>query len=468
MKRRLFTGAFIPTAVAAAMVLASCGSDDPSVPDGGDGGDGGNTKITQAILVYMNAENNLTAAANNDLAEMLAGSKSLGKNTAVYAFVDQADSSQKPYVKRFYQGEGTVLYTYDKDFIASDPSEMTKAIQKMIDLSEATDFSMILWGHGTGSLMTTDTVTTTIAATANIPSLQAYGYDSNNNTTKGNPNYWINTPALARVFSALKTPSGAQMKFQTLFCDCCCMQNTENAYEFRNNADYYVAIATETPYCGADYTTALPAFNKTGEECAKAIIDAYVAQFPMTANSYKMENVCIAAVRMNQMDNLMNATTTALQTKYDGSTPLYLKTSSSLKLDSNSPTECIHYAFTNIDLEASTDGMKILYDVKDIMRENISKDAYETWLNVFNQTVFYAKHPDDKRTLSENTFPWMSEFITPQEWYRFYLSDETCGCMNTTFPVNPSTSNYSTVAKVLNERHMQLQWWQKIWKNFGF
>lgn len=465
MKRRLFTGAFLPMTIAATMTLTGCGSDDTSSADDGSGG---NTKITQAILVYMNAENNLSSCATTDLAEMLEGSKSLKKNTAVYAFVDQADSSHKPYIKRLYQGEETLLYTFDTDFIASDPTEMTKAIQKMIDLTEATDFSMILWGHGTGSLMTTDTVPTTTST--KISSLQAYGYDSNNNTKSGQPNFWINTPALAHVFSGLTTPTGDEMKFQTLFFDCCCMQNTENAYEFRNNADYYVAIATETPSCGANYTTALPAFNKSGEDCAKAIVDAYVAQFPMKSSNYTFDGICIAAVRLNQMDNLMNATVTALRTKYDGTTPLYLSTSSTLQLESDSPKDCIYYAYADQDLSASSSGMKILYDVKDIMRENITdENAYKEWLNVFNQTVFYTKHPEDTRTLNVGVDPWMSELIASRDWYRFYISDETCGCMNTTFPINPSTSGgYSAVAKTLNERHFQLQWWQKIWKNFGF
>lgn len=450
--------------IAATMALTGCGSDDTASADDGSGG---NTKITQAILVYMNAENNLSSFVATDFAEMLEGSKSLKKNTAVYAFVDQADSLHKPYIKRLYQGEETLLYTFDTDIVASDPTEMTKAIQKMIDLTEATNFSMILWGHGTGSLMTTDTVPTTTST--HIPSLQAYGYDSNNNTKSGKPNFWINTPALAHVFSGLTTPTGDEMKFQTLFFDCCCMQNTENAYEFRNNADYYVAIATETPSCGANYTTTLPAFNKSGEDCAKAIVDAYVAQFPMNNSNHTCDGICIAAVRMNQMENLMDATRTALQKKYDDGTPLYLSTSSTLKLESDSPKDCIYYAYADEDLNASSSGMKILYDVKDIMRENITdENAYKTWLNVFNQTVFYTRHPEDTRTLDVGVYPWMSELIASRDWYRFYISDETCGCMNTTFPVNPSTSSYPTEAKVLNKRHMQLQWWQKIWKNFGF
>ncbi len=474
MKRKFFTGALFTLAIGATMTLVSCGSDDPA-SSGGDGNndDGGDAKITQAILVYMNAENNLSSNASADLAEMLEGSKSLNKNTAVYAFVDQASSTKKPYIEKIYRGDSTVVYTYDEDFNASDPSEMTKAIQKMIDHSEASDFSMILWGHGTGSLCTTDTVATT--ASSKMPSLQAYGYDSNNNTSSGSHNYWINTPALARVFTALKTPTGTQMKFQTLFCDCCCMQNTENAYEFRNNADYYVALASETPGSGANYTTTLSAFNKSGEDCAKAIIDTYVAQFPTS----KADGVCIAAVRLSQMDNLLNATNTALQTIYNGTTPLYLTTTSSLSLASKSlspdPQDCIFYAYADKDLSISKGGMKVLYDIKDIMRENLSKDAYETWLNAFNQTVFYSRHPKDARevnTQSTGTAPWLSSFIGTsqnyQEWYRFYVSDETCGSMNTTFPVNPSTSNYPAVARTLNERHFQLQWWQKVWKNFGF
>ena len=429
--------------------------------------------ITNAILVYMTAENNLDTQgfASADLNEIKSGSAKLNDGTAVLAFVDPASSTQKPYIRAYYNGKDTLLYTSPSDFVSTDPSKVTETLQRMVELTpDATSYSLIMWGHGTGPLVTADTLSILTKST------RSYGYDSTNNTESSKNNTWINVPALAKALAAVKDHSGNAMKYENIFFDCCCMGSVESAYEFRSIADYFVGIACETPGYGANYAVLLPAYNKTGEERAKSLVDSYVDGTNFVALGYS--GVCISAVKLSQMDYFLGATSTALHTiSYTDKLSLSTESSSASDVasDSYKPTSSIYYMKVNNDLTPTYIGMSVLYDMQDVMRANLSSEDYNEWLSAFNQTVFYKRRVTDIRK-QPSVKPWMSEYLgklsgkltNDNEWYKFYISDESCGCISTIFPQIPTKTNYSAIAQKINEVHFQFEWWQKLWHQFGW
>jgi len=115
---------YLLTLVSAMLLFCSCSKED-------DGTDYTKTKATRAVMIYMAGENNLTAHQNvrylqNDLQEIIEGSKTLADNQRVFVFVDSlgTDSKQKgtPYIAEVHGGKLNIRKQFDSDFYSCDPS----------------------------------------------------------------------------------------------------------------------------------------------------------------------------------------------------------------------------------------------------------------------------------------------------------------------------------------------------------
>ena len=100
---------------------------------------------TRTVMVYMAGENNLTATSGtrflrNDLNEIIAGSKYLGKDQRLLIFVDSLNTTKNsgtPVILEARDGKTTVLHRYDTDFYSCDPAKFKDVLQRMLNEAPA-------------------------------------------------------------------------------------------------------------------------------------------------------------------------------------------------------------------------------------------------------------------------------------------------------------------------------------------
>lgn len=352
---------YLLTMFCAILVMASCGDDDVVVTGAADQKE--DTKMPpvpqmadRTVMVYMSAENNLSYDATDDMREMQAGSKVLPENTNLILFVDQADRSTPPYVKRICKGmeETDKTITFDEDFYACAPNKMLDVLTRMMQRYPARSYGLVLWGHAGGWLIEKDTIDVN---TATSQPRKAYGVDTGVDLPKMDGNKWINIPTLATVLGNLPH------KLHFIFADCCNFQCVETAYELRDVTDYIIGSPAETPTVGAPYDKILPYMFSQKEDFYKGIVDEYNS---MIVNSY--EQVPMSAVRTDAMENLAEATR-----------PLF---GLLFEMDRIDTRELIYYRGGR--------GVKIMTDMNDLMMRNITDtEVYDKWKSAFDEAVTY-------------------------------------------------------------------------------
>ena len=130
------------------------------------------TVYDRTVLVYMSGENDLTTSGfmADDLLEMDEGSYQLNDNQHLIVFIDSVGTTNPPHIIEIAKGKRKVLYQYNSEFAASDPSKFREVIQWTIDNYPSKDYGLVLWGHATGWAVDADSV-------ANVQRTRAYGYD---------------------------------------------------------------------------------------------------------------------------------------------------------------------------------------------------------------------------------------------------------------------------------------------------
>ena len=430
------------------LTLAACSKDDEEAVD-----------YTQkrVVLVYMVAENNdLDEYSDTNFNEIVAGSKSLSKNTEIVCYID--NSYRNPTIKKVVKGNATTQYQYSGLVNSVDPEKMREVLQKMITDNPAGEYSLVMWGHGTGSLFSEDTIATTAT--------RAYGCEYIGKTYK-----WINTPAMAQVFKNLRTSQGETVNFKVLLFDCCLMQNVEVAYELRDAAQYIVASPSESPARGAPYATMLPAFEQSAETAARQLV-GYIGDYDYS--SIKISGTCVSAIKTSELEGFLQATREALLSINNGTSPLQLSTTPFIK-DSisfdygDNISDCLYYAKMKDNLSLDDMGWgkyNVMYDMKDIMRSNLTLAEYYKWLAALERLVIERRRAKDIRDIEQSGFvPWASGCIQNNAWHSFYLCDETYGGISMLFP----SATYASTSPNFNKVGFKSEWWNKVgWKELGW
>ena len=197
------------------------------------------TVYDRTVLVYMSGENDLTTSGfmADDLLEMDEGSYQLNDNQHLIVFIDSVGTTNPPHIIEIAKGKRKVLYQYNSEFAASDPSKFREVIQWTIDNYPSKDYGLVLWGHATGWAVDADSV-------ANVQRTRAYGYDYGYDSYIGRKA--MNITQMAKALEDMP-------KFKYIFADCCCFMCVESAYELRNAADYLIGSPAEIPGAGAPY-----------------------------------------------------------------------------------------------------------------------------------------------------------------------------------------------------------------------
>ena len=97
-------------------------------------------------MIYMSGENNLTESEGerflqNDLKEMIEGSKLLSNDQRLFIFVDSLNTNKKragkPYIIEVHDGKAIPRYEFEEEFYASDPAYFHKIMDWMVTNAKA-------------------------------------------------------------------------------------------------------------------------------------------------------------------------------------------------------------------------------------------------------------------------------------------------------------------------------------------
>ena len=432
------------------LLAISCSKDDSS----------GNDHTRRTIMVYFNAENNLYSMAEEDLKEIVEGSKNLTQDCNLLVYFDFIDENNDPNIPTIYSvKKGTMekVKVY-KSQDSSDPDVMLQVFKDMIALSPANEYATVFWGHGDGPIIANSSNGLEVSFEENEPNSYGADYNSNKLSDRSKAT-WIDIPVLAKVMKQLP-------KQEFIFFDACCMQSIEVAYELRKCADYIIGATCETPSFGAPYETTTKFFGYADAEAAsKAIVNDYQSNnnyWEYWRKNYKINNVCMSVIKTDDIENLLTVTKEALNT-ISGSKPLEVATT--FPMDEHEATSCIYYFKTS----GNRYGRPILYDMNDVMLHNLSETEYNKWRDAFDKVVIH--HPNTGDIRQTGNSDWYGGdiksdmTISTQNFRDFYLSDKTFGGVSMFFPKKEYKTNYTN----MNTRMYDYEWCREVgWKDLGW
>ena len=345
----------------AASMLAACSSSDdapapePVIP------------AQRTVIAYFEGNNNLRSSLNEDIKEMKTGSKALSSATKLILFA--AMNGEKPYIAEVAGGEIKKVRQWESSFFATHPDSMLAVMKWIIEKYPASEYGIIFGGHGTGSIVKSNSDKDTDTIPTTMRPAYAYGYDFKD--TKQKDKWWINTTTLATVISHLPE----RPKF--IFFDCCLMQDIDVAYQFRKYTDYIVSPVSETPDKGAPYDSIVPLLSIADPE---VMCDNILTTY-QTYCQQKALPICISALRTYYVDDLMVKTDAALKEVKQN-------------LEDNNES----YDYTNVIyyFRETNDGDPVLYDVKSFLYEQnksgrLSDPTYQAFLAALKPCIFTSR-----------------------------------------------------------------------------
>lgn len=408
---------------------------------------------SRTVLIYMSAENsldknylydpvmkkNVTYYAS-DSAEIVRGAANLPDNVNLIVFADRSSKNVKPFIAKVEKDGMHIVKSYEKDTYTIDRTFMKEVINWTFTKYPADSYAMTFWGHGNGWMIVPDIMVPNPSAKAKR---KAYGTDKGTDNDDGGDGEekYINIPELASVLSSVP-------HLDYIFFDCCQMMCAEVAYELRGICDYIIGSPSEIPGFGAPYEYVVPDLFLAKDKVGKAIVDDYIN----LSNLSSVGGLPLSVVKTSNMDNLINATYSAIDTvmvhyPYPNSLPL---------------NDVIFYGMNEFSSKFA-----IYYDLRNVMRKYLSEKDFNTWDDTFQKTVVYSVHPKD---VSQTGTPdWNSmEFSNNSQFKRFTMNDENYGGLSMFIP----QTNYQFVSsKYLNPNvSIKALQWNKVidWTRYNW
>ena len=380
----------ILAAMCCLLVLCACRDDKDDEP----------REVERAVLVYMACDNNLDSQVSGDLYEMTEGSKLLGDDCALVAFIDR--QHEKPYIIEIAKGDTIRLETYDEEMDLSDTETLRMAMQWFTCRYQAKSYGLVLWGHADGW--------TIHDSHASEPSVRrAYGVD----VTDGSQ--WMDITDMAEVLSDFP-------KLKFIFADCCAFMSVESMYELRRVADYIIGSPAEIPAEGAPYHTVVPMLFSQQPNFYQQIADAYFAQ-----KTYDNHHEPMAVVRTSEMERLAAATKDMLASFVPMLPNPALPDVGGL---------IYYYKHT-------------LFDMNDFFLLHADDEVYRMWRQVFDEAVVYTTYSPR----------WRARYVS---FVDFEISEQRYGGLNMYVPQDPSSlyQNYAETAEMQASTISRMQWYQ--------
>ena len=404
---------YLLTLICFGTLLAACHDDRKDDPTGG--------STTRTVMVYMAGENNLTATdgtrfLRNDLNEIIAGSKYLGKDQRLLIFIDSLNTTKNsgtPVILEARNGQTTVLHRYDTEFYSCDPAKFKDVLQRMLNEAPAKSYGLVLWGHACGWNVSKDTIPGSRTAT------RAYGQDYGTDMTGGSLK-WMNITQMARVLESLP-------RLEFIFADCCNMMCAEVGYELRNVTNYLIGSPAEIPGDGAPYDMILPYLYKNDSQLYKGIIDTYYDYYlDAFEGDYTLDghSVPLSVIDTRQMEQLATATRDVIDTFAEGTF--------------NYPQNA---SLTGLPFYLCYDA-PVMYDLRGFIKMYATDEDFQSWDRIYQQAVPYYRM----------SMKWMTIY-DPLERSMYYFNQEISnyGCVSLFIPRNNlyyfgSTFNYNNTS----------------------
>ena len=271
-------------------------------------------------------------------------------------------------------GEYTKSEPYETDFYMTDPEKMRQILAYIMSECKANSYALLLWGHSTGWMMERDTI-----AYANT---RGYGSDNIGETGSG-IGKWINYTAMGKVFSQLPA------KFDVIIGDVCLLQCVEVAYELRNYTNYIVGAPSEVPGEGLPYDSAIKYMFGSSEQDYKVLAKA-IHDNPKVGDN---KSVPTSVVKTSALEDLRQAT---------------------LSLVKSGKLEAEHCNFNDVIYYFRFEGCPIMYDMQNIMLNNLDSNSYTEWKKTFDKAVVYKAAGSQWNTLYPSIF---NDFTVSEENY---------------------------------------------------
>lgn len=354
---------YLLTLIAGLLLFTSCKDDKKD----------DNSSICQRTLIcYVCGDNNLSSDAKENITSLiLQGSKEIGKDNMIVVVVDNQKTN--PTLIHVRNGEYTKSEPYETDFYMTDPEKMRQILTYIMNEYKSNSYALLLWGHSTGWMMERDTI-----AYANT---RGYGPDNIGETGSG-INKWINYTAMANVFSQLPA------KFDVIIGDICLLQCVEIAYELRNYTNYIVGAPSEVPGYGLPYDSVIKYMFGSSEEDYKVLANAI---YNNTKGSYQVPT---SLVKTSALEDLRQAT---------------------LSLVKSGKLEAEHCNFNDVIYYFRFEGCPIMYDMQNIMLNNLDSNSYTEWKKTFDKAVVYKAA--GSRWNTGLNYPIFNDFTVSEENY---------------------------------------------------
>jgi len=366
---------------------------------------------------------------------MLEASLSLDDRNRLIVYVDNS-TSEPPYIARIAKGEIVDSVAFDETSSA-DPAILEQMLTYTRTKYPAKSYGLVLWGHSNGWLI----------SEREIPynRTRAYGVDNGVSSTGGS-SCWMNIPPMARAIA--NGMGDKRLKF--IAADCCNFGCIEVAYELRNVTDFLLSSPAEIPDPGAPYDLVISDLFSTSEEFYKEYVDTYyyfyleeIADYPnfyynSSPGDLDGYSLPMSAVKTSELEELAQATARLLAT-----IPDKLQPTATLSLDS-----VVVYGYY--------EGEKMAYDMAQVLYQNTSESAYNTWRSVFNRAVPYALYSSQWLTYSSVLMKLMDK--NPE-------TSDSFGGVSMFFPMN----DYTSTDPCWNNTIKQFQWNNVIkWEQYGW
>ncbi len=330
----------------------------------------------RTVLAYLLC-NGLDDDIDKDIAEMVEASNSLSVNDNMLVLVEYTNGDRQ--LMKINRGTKEIITEYADNFECSNPNNMQQIFSYVSSTYPADTYGLIIGTHADGWFVKSDTIP--YKRTKN-----AIG----KTTGDSRP---ININTLATVLQS-------QPHFDFIFFDCCNMQCIEVAWQLREYADYIIASPAEIPNSGAPYTTVLPLlFNST----PTAATDEYWNHY-----AQRRDSVPISMIKTSELENLASLTAEKLHT-FMGQF---------VKPDVPNMNDVVFYNLVN--------SQPVMYDMNSFMFKYLNDADYKQWRAQFDKTVVVRHHCSK----------WLSSKMSNEEFSRFTVNDQTCGCVSMFVPYN--------------------------------
>ena len=363
---------YLLTLIAGLLLFTSCKDDKKD----------DNSSICQRTLIcYVCGDNNLSSDAKENITSLiLQGSKEIGKDNMIVVVVDNQKTN--PTLLHVRNGEYTKSEPYETDFYMTDPEKMRQILAYIMSECKANSYALLLWGHSTGWMMERDTIA--------YAKTRGYGSDNIGETGSGIAK-WINYTAMGKVFSQLPA------KFDVIIGDVCLLQCVEVAYELRNYTNYIVGAPSEVPGYGLPYDSVIKYMFGSSEEDYKVLANAI---YNNTKGSYQVPT---SLVKTSALEDLRQAT---------------------LSLVKSGKLEAEHCNFNDVIYYFRFEGCPIMYDMQNIMLNNLDSNSYTEWKKAFDKAVVYRAAGSQ----------WNTIFDYPSIFNDFTVSEENYGGLSMFVP----------------------------------